>query len=207
VRAGTEVELEPVLDSGKVSDCRFRFDNSDDWTYVEVSRRGETTKPRAIIRAEYIRQRVARAAANVVPGLLGTVVILREPNDEEVESILLWLGEISSIGEKKLDGLAVFWTCQPGQGLPGDLERVSQLMPGVMPQTSHVEWGKLGIAWLDIRDNMHLKITRDEREQLPEDKEGIVVIDVSGIVGFKWLPDLAQEVFQMPGSAQISGIF
>lgn len=42
VRAGTEVELEPKLDTGKNSDCRFRFDSDDDWTYVEVSRRGES---------------------------------------------------------------------------------------------------------------------------------------------------------------------
>jgi hypothetical protein len=42
VRAGTQVELEPKLDTGKNSDCRFRFDSDDDWTYVEVSRRGES---------------------------------------------------------------------------------------------------------------------------------------------------------------------
>lgn len=203
VRAGMEVELEPVLDNGKASDCRFRFDSNDDWIYVEVSRRGKSA---AIIRAEDIRQKAARVAAHVAPGLLGQVVILREPNVEEVARILSWLGAIKETGEQRLDDLAVFWTGLPGQGLPGDLERVSLLMPGVMPQTSHVEKGKLGIVWLDIRDNMHIKITKDEREQLPEDNVGIVVIDVSGVIGFKWLPDLAQEVFQIPESVQISAV-
>lgn len=206
VRASTEVELEPVLNNGKVSDCRFRFDNGDEWIYVEVSRRGEPTEPQAKIRAEDIRQKAARAVAQVVPGLLGTVVILRKPNDEEVENILSWLATIQDPGEQKLDDLAVFFTGLPGQSFPGDLDRVFKLMKGVKPFSSYCDDTGLGMAWLDIRDNMHLKITKDEREQLPEDKEGIIVVDVSGVVGFKWLPDLAQEVFQMPESAQISGL-
>jgi hypothetical protein len=207
VRAGTEVELEPALKTGKVSDCRFRFDSSDDWTYVEVSKRGEPTKPRAKIRAESIRQKAARAAAHVAPGLLGTVVILREPNDEEVEKILAWLGAIEDQSEQKLDELAVFFTGASGQGFPGDVDRVSQLMKGVMPSSSYCDFeNRLGIAWLDIRDNMHNKIVKDEREQLPANCNGIIVIDVSGVDGFKWLPDLAQEVFQMTESAQISAL-
>ena len=207
VRANTEVELEPVLDNGKVSDCRFRFDNGDDWIYVEVSKRGEPTETRANKRAEEIRKKAAKAAAHVSPGLLGTVVILREPTEEEVDKILSWLGTIKVTGEQKFDDLAVFFTGLRGQGFPGDLDRVSQFMKGVKPFSTYCDFpNKSGIAWLDIRDNMHLKITKDEREQLPEDKKGIVVIDVSGVVGFKWLPDLAQEVFQMPGSAQISSL-
>ena len=203
VRVGAEVELEPVLDSGKVSDCRFRFDNGDDWTYIEVSRRGESA---AKIRAANIRQEASKAAAHVAPGLLGQVIILREPNDEEVVKIFAWLGTIKATGEQKLDDLAVFFTGLPGQGLPGDLDRVTQLMKGVKAFMSYADDNKLGIAWLDIRDNMYRKITKDEREQLPEDKAGIVAIDVSGVIGFKWLPDLAQEVFQLPESAQISGL-
>lgn len=194
VRASTEVELEPVLNNG------------NEWVYVEVSRRGEPTESQAKTRAEYIRQKAAKAAAHVVSGLLGTVVILRESNDEEVEKILSWLGTIQDPGEQKLDDLAVFFTGLPGQSFPGDLDRVFQLMKGVKPSSSYCDDTGLGMAWFDIRDNMHLKITKDEREQLPEDKEGIVFINASGVVGFKWLPDLAQEVFQMPESAQISGL-
>ena len=206
VRAGTEVELEPVLDNGKVSDCRFRFDNDEDWIYVEVSRRGDPVEPQAKIRADDIRKKAARAAAHVVPGLLGTVIILREPTDEEVTKILSWLGGIKDAGEQKLDDLAVFYTGLPGQGFPGDFDRVAQYLKGVKPFSQYCDATELGIAWLDIRDNMHLKIIKDEREQLPEDKKGIVVIDVSRVAGFKWLTNLAHEVFQMPESTQISGL-
>jgi hypothetical protein len=204
VRAGAEVELEPPLDSGRKADCRFRFGDIDEWIYVEVSMRGESTKPKADIRAETIREKAAKIAANVVPGLLGTVVILREPNNKEVETILSWLSAINTTGEKRLHELAVFYTGSPGEALPGDIGRVSQLMNGAMPQTSHIEWGKLGIAWLNIRDNMHSKITEDEGKQLPENEEGVVVINATKVVGFKWLPELALDVFRKPESARIS---
>lgn len=131
---------------------------------------------------------------------------MREPNDNEVAKILSWLGAIKDTGEQKLDDLAVFFSGLPGQGFPGDLGRVAQLMKGVKPFHCFSGDSGLGIAWLHIRDNMYHKITKVERDQLPEDKAGIVAIDVSGVTGFKWLPDLAHEVFQAPESAQISGL-
>jgi hypothetical protein len=129
---------------------------------------------------------------------------LREPNDDEVANIISWLGAIKDTGEQKLDDLAVFISGLTGLGLPGDLERVFQLLKGVKSFQSYCGDEGLGIAWLHIRDDMYRKITKDEREQLPEDRAGIVAIDVSGVTGFKWLPDLAQGVFQAPESAQIS---
>ena len=199
VRAGTQVELEPKLDTGKRADCRFRFDSDDDWTYVEVSKRGASKTKKA---AEDFRQEAARTAARVFPGLLGQVVILRVPSEEEAAEILAWLDSIKDTGEQRLGDLAVFFTGLPGQGLPGDLDRAALLMKGAKPFSPYSgDDMNIGVAWLDIRDNMYLKIIKDEREQLPEDKAGIVVIDVSGVVGFKWLPDLAHEVFQAPESA------
>lgn len=205
VRAGTQVELEPKLDTGKRADCRFRFDSDDDWTYVEVSRRGASQTRKA---AKDFLQKAARAAARVVPGLLGQVVILRLPSAEGAGEMLAWLDSIKDTGEQRLGDLAVFFTGLPGQGLPGDLDRVAHLVKGATPFSSPYAGDdmNIGIAWLDIRDNMYLKIIKDEREQLPEDKAGIVAIDVSEVIGFKWLPDLAHEVFQAPESSQISAL-
>lgn len=53
------MELEPKLDTGKSADCRFRFDSDDDWTYVEVSRRGASKTKKA---AEDFRQKAVSGA-------------------------------------------------------------------------------------------------------------------------------------------------
>lgn len=206
VRAGAQIELEPLSDAGKKADCRFRCGDAEEWIYVEVSKRGEPQDTQENLCAEKIRKKAAKAAARVAPGLLGTVVILRKPNEEEERKIISWLETIGAPAEQKLDDLAVFFVGLPGQGFPGDLDRVARLMRGVMPSNSYCDDSGLGIAWLDVRDNMHWKILKDELDQLPTDKPGIVAIDTSRVVGFKWLPDLASEIFEDEKAVRISAL-
>lgn len=204
-RAGMEVELEPAIPSRRVCDCRFRYSQDAPWVYVEVSMRGESSKPAVVVRSEDIRARAAKAAAHVIPGLLGTVAVLREPTPQDVEAILSWLGSIHTPGEHRLDDLAVFFTGMPGENPPGNMEKVFKLIKGVVPFKTHVELkGALGQACLHIPDRMHCKIVKDEGSQLPNDASGVVVIDATRMEDFNSLPKLAEEVFQIPDSAKIS---
>ncbi len=204
VRAGAAVELFPEV-SDHIPDCRFRPMSDDGWAYLEVSQRG-LSKVRQ--HAQGVLSRVSEAGANAVAGMHGKVAILRMPADDEVERIVTWLAAGPRSGEK-LEDLAEFYLDALDRAVgPNDV--IQERVPRPRLLSTHVALPGptlRGTACLSISDEGAQELLKAEAAQLPFDQPGVVVLDVSSVIGGyqEWVP-LIQRRLQPTINTRISAV-
>jgi len=205
LRTGAEIELFPAANN-HVQDCRFRTGPSSPWIYVEASARGLS---QVLEYSSQVLQRVAAAAADAQPGMHGKVAILRTPSPEEVDRIVAWLRGYPTTGNR-LEGLAEFYTDMiESPSSPDDF--LEQRVPRPALNCAHIasldSFKKKGTARLAITDAGADNTLKAEAAQLPDDEVGVVVLDVSRVVGGhqEWAP-LIQRRFQPSLHTRVSAV-
>jgi hypothetical protein len=183
VRAGATLELFPDVGS-READCRFKTSSSTTWIYVECSQRGISEIRR---QGERVLQEVSTAAGSAAPGFHGKVAILKMPNVDEVNQIVAWLQSHPRDGDRLAD-LAEFYMAAP-QSPVGKNDILEQRIPdaGALYSTHLVFSGGSetvrGTARLSIDDAAAEKVLSQEAAQLPPDQSGVVVLNVSKVIG------------------------
>jgi hypothetical protein len=177
-RCGATVELEPELSSGKVSDFRVQGDDGG-WLYVEVSKRIFE-----IPKLEQDIQTLLELCLRVAPGRACSLHILGNFVEKKFSRIEKWLfGLQGSHAElATIDGLAEFRSFQHGADMATQvlLSREGPLQVKSMgdPRTS-----SFATSYYFVPDFGFAAKFAEEREQLPSDGNGLIVIDVTGIAG------------------------
>ena len=203
VRTGGALELFPEA-SGRVPDCRFRPRPDDEWVYLEVSQRGLSQVRQ---HAQGVLRRISEAGANAVAGMHGKVAILRMPTHNEVDRIVAWLKSGPRSGER-LEDLAEFYLAELRSPIgPDDVINQRTGRPRLL--AAHIASGnaKRGTASLGISDAGAQELLEAKAAQLPFNQPGVVVLDVSSVIGGheEWVP-LIQRRLQPRINTRISAV-
>jgi hypothetical protein len=200
-----EVDLFPQV-SNRFCDFRYRADSR--WIYGEVSRRGISKVRRK--RTEILHQ-LALAAARAVKGKHGKVAILRDLDDDEIRHIISWLGSFDDREEARLNDLVVFRAGSIDSTMDQD-ESLIQLVPKPRLFATYLSRPNdhtflKGTACICVSDQSAQEILKDEAAQLPRDHPGVVILDLSSVIGghTEWSP-LIQRRLQPTINTRISGV-
>lgn len=187
VRAGAGVELFPEV-SDRIPDCRFRPISENGWVYLEVSQRGLS---RLLQHAHGVLSRISEAGASAVGGMHGKVAILRIPTGDEVERIVTWLASGPQSGDT-FEDLAEFYLDALDRPVgPNDV--IQERVPRPRLCSTHMAFPgprRRGTACLGISDEGAEELLRAEAAQLPLNQPGVIVLDVSNVIGGyqEWVP-------------------
>jgi hypothetical protein len=156
----TEAEIDPQVNVGRrtrLADSRIRRTGDGVWTYVEVSRPGESLS-RTLV-GEYLRS----YSENLGPGDKRGVslVLRRRPTGDELPGLLAFIASARERSEPmRLD-------------LPNDLGSLV-----VEAERTTAPHGVAMIKWV-VPDPRGVNLVRREAPQLPEGSPAIVMLDVS----------------------------
>lgn len=201
-----EVELFPNCE-GKIPDARFRQQEAD-WVYLEVSKRGISE-----ILAWTLKclQKLATAAANVVPGKHGKIGLSRNPNEHEMKIIVRWLAEIRA-EKARFEDLAVFHSdsIEIGGGDPNDESVLFAAQPRLFSTHLHFRGEALaakGTAAIPVGDRGAQQVLEAEASQLPKARPGVVFLDVSRVIdGITEWPPLIKRRLQPDINRRIGAV-
>jgi len=208
-----EIELEPDVVAGKsvrMADFRIRVPG-EEWTYVEVTR-PNISEARERITA--ILHRITDVLLEVKREFALEVFFRREPEDEEVEPLLVRIRQVCVDGKaerEEVDGLALLLLSdvRPGQITPHQepeepatprLGAAKVIGGGAEPQR-HI------VARVPYADQRADEFLRGEAAQLPRDCPGLIMVDVSGepTAFASWAPILSRR-FQPNIHTRVSGL-
>lgn len=206
-RHGATVDIEPSLDSGRKTDCRFKLNNSD-WVYVEASRR--ISSPEFNDAKKALAREAGNAAKRIYPGTLGTIILF---NWDEYDQVMDWLKSLDSINAEnleKLSDLAVFFVSPPGGYDPTRAFAIMNHKPHFygVSDGSAIE-NTFGTMYCHLPDfNGCKNKIHEKKEQLPQDVAGIIVVDVTSVAGaFKdWIKVIQEELFSSSEYVNVSAI-
>lgn len=203
LRGGGLVELFPEV-GVRIPDCRFRPNHNHDWVYLEASQRGLSNVRQ---HGHVVLMKISEAAANAVSGMHGKVAILGTPAQDDVEKIIAWLASGPASGDKFQD-VAEFYLDELKSPVgPNDIlkQRISE--PRMFSTHLALGGSRCGTACLGISDEGAEELLKTEAAQLPSDKSGVVVLDVSTVVGGhrEWVP-LIQRRLQPTINTRISAV-
>ena len=192
LRAGADVELFPKVE-GRVPDCSATIVNEG--VLFEISQRG-ISKIRK--RSEHVLNLVATAAANAAPDKHAKVGILKQIDDNELEQLLLWLMSNPKDGERLTD-IAVLNTSSLDDVTPQNFDEMAAI-PSMFCTSMHMDGGKVnkrGTSQIGISDKSAQNVLETEADQLPREPGGVVVLDISSVIGgiAEWAP-LIKRRFQ-----------
>jgi len=206
VRGGAQVELFPSI-GGRLPDCRLSAAEKNPWVYMEVSQRG-LSKVRQF--GQQVLGRASDAAAQAVPGKHGKVGILRMPTPDEADRLIQWLLNGPSEGEA-FENLAEFYTGAVENAIgENDVIELRVAKPRMFCVSFEGEGSAIhrrGTACLGISDSGAQDVLEREASQLPENESGIVVLDISSVIGGynEWTP-LIRRRFQPTINTRISAV-
>jgi len=200
-----KVHLFPQV-GNRFSDFRFQVDSQ--WIYGEVSRRG-ISKVRK--RSTEILQRVATAAAAAIGDKHGKVAVLRDLEDNDLERLVSWLASFSNCEETQLDDLAVFHAGSMDSTIDQDKSLIQLVAKPRLFVTSFSrpddDTLQKGSACMCVSDQSAQEILETEAAQLSLDHPGVVILDISSVIGgcSEWYP-LIQRRLQPDINTRISGV-
>lgn len=177
-RCGVVVELEPKLSSGKISD--FRAQASDgSWLYVEVSKRVFE-----IPKLERDIGTLLDLSLGVAPGRACSLHILGKFSDRNFSRIEGWLAGLqgSQLSRASLMGLAEFRSFDHGYDMATQVLSSGTSPLQVKSKCDH-STSSFATIYYHVPDFGFAAKFAEEREQLPSDGTGLIVIDVTGIAG------------------------
>lgn len=202
-RAGAQVELF-VKTGNRVPDCKATIKNES--IFLEISQRGISEIRK---RANKILHEFANAAAEARPGLHGKVAILTMTGDAELERAKTWLRAGPDDGSH-LDNLVAFHTGSFDEPNPTGVLESHVPAPRMFSTTiKHGADGvhQRGTAVLGISDRGAQALLESEASQLPQEEGGVVVLDISAVIGGinEWTP-LIRRRFQPQINRRISAV-
>lgn len=177
-RCGSIVELEPELSNGKVPDFRVQTADSG-WLYVEVSKRIFE-----IAELERDIQKLLDLCLNVAPGRACSLHILGKFIDKSFTKIESWLSDLqgSHVEFATLEGLAEFKSFDHGVDMTAQV-LTSHEGPLRSESKGNLHASSFATIYYYVPDFGFADKFEEEREQLPSEGTGLIVIDVTGIVG------------------------
>lgn len=201
-RCGVAVELEPALSSGKVSD--FRVQASDgSWLYVEVSKRVFV-----IPKLERDIGTLLDLSLGVAPGRACSLHILGKFSDTNFNRIESWLAGLqrSQSSHASLEGLVEFRSFDHGYDMTTQI-LTSREPPLQVRSKGDPFASSFATIYYYVPDFGFADKFAEEREQLPSDGIGLIVIDVTGIAGSlaEWQAK-ASTVLKVPENAHVLGV-
>jgi hypothetical protein len=199
VKNGAHVELFPEIGS-RVPDCRVNVSGQEGF-YVEISQRG-VSKIRK--RTHAALSAISNAAANIQFGTHGMVALLKTPDEGELKQLIAWLNGKPNSGER-FEDLAVCYISSLDR--TADEHAVSKLVSEPRLFSTTISSGKRGTAILGIADSGAQQLLEAEAQQLPRAEGGIVVLDISSVIGglSEWVP-LIQRRFQPKLNGRIRAV-
>ncbi len=177
-RCGSTVELEPELPNGKVPDFRVQTAHSG-WLYVEVSKRIFK-----IAELERDIQKLLDLSLNVAPGRACSLHILGKFVNKSFSRIERWLSDLqgSHVEFATLEGFAEFISFDHGVDMTTQV-LTSREGPLRCESKGDLHTFSFATIYYYMPDFIFAAKFAEEREQLPSEDIGLIVIDVTGIVG------------------------
>jgi|CXWL01.1.fsa_nt_gi hypothetical protein len=179
IRCNALLELEPLVGNGnKKADCKFKIGDSQFWTFVEITRKQNSTTQKLI---ETRGAKLSELVSLVNPERRCVLVVKKELDEAEYNRVCEWLKSNPKEGE--FENFVVFFS------VPHNVDDTEQAFkhaktPISIRQGSGEKFGKaFGVVYLHIPDYGAEKKLANKREQLPNNEQGILFIDLTGIAG------------------------
>lgn len=206
-RGGATLEFIKRKKGEHTPDYKFRLNNSE-WIYVEVSKRissqGFESEKKALAKE------AGETAKRISPGAFGTIILF---DWNQYSEVMKWLKELNSTNEKnleRLDDIAAFFMSQAGGYDPTRaLELINYKPHFYATQDGSIVENTFGTMWSHIPDfNGCKNKICEEKEQLPLNEQGIIVVDVTGIAGAftDWVKVIQEELFSLDEYEKVSAI-
>ncbi len=172
-----EVELEPSVSNGRITDLRFKSRPNGDWTYVEVTRK----KPGKV--GDLLLERGRKLAALVAardPSRRHFVAVTRamDPafSEQEFEELVTWIP--NSAPDSQFKDYAFVGSIPHGQ------DEMPLVMPRFAGPASCISNGDMkimsyGVAYLHVPDLGAESKIRDKTGQAMEGSESLLFIDLT----------------------------
>ena len=180
IRCNASIELEPEIGEGKrKADCRFKISENDPWVYVEITRKMPATTQEII---DVRGKELAKLASLINPGRRCVLVLKKEVDDDQYLRIIDWLK--TSPPEGELEDIALFFTVSHNEDDSQIALKYAPTPVSVRQASSDMFGGALGVVYLHIPDYGAKKKLEDKiPKQLPKDKQGILIVDLSIVAG------------------------
>lgn len=199
---GLQIELYPKINE-KFPDCRFKV--GDRWVYAEIAKRGISKLRKWVTN---VLHNVAEAAAHAIPGKHGKVVILKSPDEKELNKLVSWLKGVENQTKAELEGLAIFWA-DPLESDSGGVLFSMIPEPRLFTAYGRLSQGKSkrGTAAISVTDKAVQEIIESKVSQLSRTLPGVVCLDISNVLGNynEWIP-LVQRRLQRRINTRISAV-
>lgn len=192
---GATLELFPEINN-KVPDARFKTTDND-WVYLEVSKRNLSE---SLKWTHKVLNDLSNAASMVVPGRHGKIGVRRIITKDELNELVDWVSTLNDEQAEYKD-LAIFHTTsiETGAGDTFDVSNNYVKGPKLFSTRFSADNGVInykGTAVIVSPDNGAEDTLNNEAKQLPPKETGVVVLDVSGVIGAieEWRPQLVHRL-------------
>ncbi len=179
IRCKANIELEPLVGNGnKKADCKFQVEGENEWIFVEITRKQNSTTQKLI---EKRGTELSELVSLVKPEKRCVVVITKELDEIEYSEVCEWLKLKPQEGPFK--NFAVFFS------VPHNVDDTEQAFkyaktPISVRQGTGEKFGTaFGVVYLHIPDYGAEKKLADKQCQLPNDKQGIIFLDLTIVTG------------------------
>ncbi len=199
---GATVELEPQLPSGRSSDFRVKLEDKS-WLYAEVSKRVFK-----IPKLEADIEMLLGLCLEIAPRRACSLHILANFEDRNFKAIKGWLEGLQGtrVASATLEGLANFRSFDHGYDMTTEV-LTSRKPPLQFKSKGDIDASTFATIYYYVPDFGFKDKFAEERDQLPRNEYGIIVIDVTGIAGSltEW-PEKASQALNATENAYILGV-
>lgn len=179
IRCNSKIELEPFVGVGqKKADCKFQIQPDESWTFVEITRKQNSTTQKLI---DDRGKELAELVSLINPERRCVIVVKKELNKEEYNKLCAWLKSKPDEGE--FYDLAVFFSVPHNQDDTQIAFKYTNTPVSVRQSSGNILSNAFGVVYLHIPDYGAKNKMKDKIEQLPTNSQGIYFIDLSNVAG------------------------
>lgn len=179
VRLNAQIELEPQVNNGnKKADCKFNLRQNSKWTYVEITRKQNSTTQNLI---DDRGAELANYVSAINPERRCILVVKTELDEVDYTRLIDWLKSKPTEGE--FENKAIFFS------VPHNIDETTQALLhaktpiSVRQGSRNIYDNSFGVVYLHIPDYGAEKKLLDKQGQLPLTEQGVLFIDLTLVAG------------------------